>query len=321
MSRGCATDGTSIFAFATSLICLIILLITFIASIKQLKARKIKNSIKTIYFIATICSIVSVSIYVVFSIICTDSDKIPHKTVFEGFYSILCLCVVIILLLRLHFGFKDSILDLTSYQRWIFIISPILMITLAIIAVVAYFFNIYLRVITFGIVSMLYLGISIYAIILFVHRMHALIALRSPTSSTSIERRRLLHTTIKYVTLLSFALISTWITFILSAVDIVWNGNNFLDLANGIFACLDCVVNILCLYLQYPFAERYYHRFCGCFRNCCILLVGGERSNIESVRSNSQETVTKTQEECKDDHKDQTVNDNHDGNHDPTCNV
>ena len=87
------------------------------------------------------------------------------------------------------------------------------------------------------------------------------------------RERELLYATTKYVVLLSIALVSTWITFLLSWLEQIFDKNNNRDgVLSMVYNCIDCVINILCLYLQYEFNTKYYDKYCICFGDCCAYL-------------------------------------------------
>merc|ERR1712173_191872 len=50
---------------------------------------------------------------------------------------------------------------------------------------------------------------------------------------------------------------------------------NFGESNNVIFQCMTlltvacCFVNVLCLYLHFPFSDRYYKKYCKCWLECC----------------------------------------------------
>ena len=78
-------------------------------------------------------------------------------------------------------------------------------------------------------------------------------------------QKELLHTTTKYVSLLSFAMISTWITgtlFALALNSLLGNafGNEIFTFSMMSINCLDGAINTICLYLQFRFSKKYYNR-------------------------------------------------------------
>ena len=68
-------------------------------------------------------------------------------------------------------------------------------------------------------------------------------------------------------------------------------------------ACIDSVVNITCLYLQYPFNKKYYDQYCICAGNYCTYFLtkmalnqrqdqNRNRPQISDVALHSNSTVT-----------------------------
>ena len=131
--------------------------------------------------------------------------------------------------------------------------------------------------------------------ILFAQKMYALTQLRaSSINNGSLEfngvQRKLLHTTTKYMTLLALAMISTWTVTIYSIIVnifvITTNINHALIYtALNSIACIDSSINIICLYLQFPFNKNYYHKYCQCFGRCFVYLLTRNATN----KSNSKD--------------------------------
>ena len=128
-----------------------------------------------------------------------------------------------------------------------------------------------------------YLALSIYGMILFASKMSALTKLRqSSTVNGRVtfrkDQMKVLYITTKYVTLLSIAMISTCITLLMGMCG------KIVDLTIGLYGspyggvelmvqAIDCVINIVCLYLQFPSSRRYYEKYCGFCQKCFTYLV------------------------------------------------
>ena len=128
--------------------------------------------------------------------------------------------------------------------------------------------------------------------ILFAQKMYALTKLRADHDENgqifSKQQRKLLYATTKYVTLLLFAMISSWITILMGAIENTLTG----DITNlaAPLSNVDCVVNIICLYLQFPFAKEYYDKYCVCFANCCThLFMNCAKKRIQRSKENNIE--------------------------------
>ena len=230
----------------------------------------------------------TVSLYFTFGILCAQ-----NRSLFVIVYFGVCICVVFILLLRLYFTFRNSMYEINKYQKLFFVVMVCLGVIAAIINVLTYsvLFNLTLRLFTLAFLAIAYLGGTIYAMFLFAQKMYKLTKLRQSSSRNVFNngknptvfnkfQKKLLYTTSKYVTLLTIALISTWISAsasitanILYGDEEDYNKHWIVWVTAGIMICIDCVINIICLSLQYPFADKYYKKYCICFGNCCMYLV------------------------------------------------
>ena len=109
--------------------------------------------------------------------------------------------------------------------------------------------------------------------------------------------KKLLSITSKYVTLLTLAILSSWISLLISIFLIMILGNGHPLLIIGrILVNIDCVTNIICLYLQYPFNRDYYDKFCVCFAKCCSYLLNkrGMNNKMEDNNGNAIELGNKS---------------------------
>ena len=65
----------------------------------------------------------------------------------------------------------------------------------------------------------------------------------------------------------------SWILIFLYVVYIRYNedlSDVWFGITNKMFTsqiAIDCAVNVICLYLQYPFAKKHYNTYCGCIGN------------------------------------------------------
>ena len=89
----------------------------------------------------------------------------------------------------------------------------------------------------------------------------------------------LLNTSVKYISLISIAMVSSWISFTFAYTESSYYAQLSQDEVDQriwiapIVMCYDCVINVLCLYLQYPFNKKYYDKYCKCCGNCCWCLL------------------------------------------------
>ena len=187
-------------------------------------------------------------------------------------------------------------------QRWILKISYSMLIAgfaccFSTYGIYAYAFYVFSGVI--------YIILSMYGMVLFGQRMYALTKLRQTELNEYIDTNqqelmlnkdqlRILNATTKYITLLSIAMASTWITILVwllmaialftgRLVDVpLWIGFVVYSVQS-----IDAAINIICLYLQFRFNKVYYDRYCLCCGNCCVnlftkmILKGMRQSAIE----------------------------------------
>ena len=292
-------------------ICCIILLIIFIISIKQSSPQKINTYIKSIYLIAIVAAITSnlltIIVYITqFLCISLSQEELFTYLLSIGViaYVIMIMCVLLTLLLRLYFTFQGSIFAISKYQTLFFIISFICFCIAYIMTAVGFALNIGLFLNAVYVVIILYLVLNIYPMILFVLKMYELIKMRASSSNETFneQQKQLLYTTTKYVTLLLIAMISTWITVWVVLMEASLSGRTFVG--SGISANIDCVINILCLYWQYPFNNKYYDKYCGCFGTCCIYLLATSQRKKSGQKSTMtiQEAVSTSADTSSQDH-------------------
>ena len=261
-------------------------------SIKQLPSLKIHSSIKIIYIIAFIAAMttnITINILAFINISC-NKDGLQQLWTYTAtimFYSYLIalLCVLANIIMRLYLTFKGSMYEISKNQRIFFFVCFVLICLTDIVVVPGYDYLdsiAIIFVIAASIAVLLYFVLSIYGMGLFAVKMYKLAKMKSSSNED------LLYITTKYATLLSFAMISTWICIVLSLstrksdiIGIVMNG--------------DMVINILCLFLQFPFNNGYYNAFCSCFGRCCMLCVDKKKPlELQNVASSSGFSKTKT---------------------------
>ena len=106
---------------------------------------------------------------------------------------------------------------------------------------------------------------------LFVQKMYQLFKIRQCSLDGSgiqmnDRQRKLLYTSTKYVTLLSFAMVSTWMALAYGAF-VNWFGDSIIRARTVVIIDMD--INIVCMYLQFAFNRKYYDKYCVCFGSCC----------------------------------------------------
>ena len=165
-------------------------------------------------------------------------------------------------------------------QKRILVILYLLLVIDGITSFIAHFgpvqevnFYIDIRVTSLIIALLLYLGLSLYGVISFAHKLYQLLKNNEETHN------ELLYATTKYTTLLSLAMISTWITGSYGAVfAVIWpslEGDSLtinLTIQNSL-PYIDTVINVICLSLRYSFNKKYYDKYCTCCTKCCVYVL------------------------------------------------
>ena len=247
-----------------------------------------------------ICAIIMLTVNIIQTFLLTFCHTFTQTLpIFIGLYYTIGWLVLATLLLRLYYTFKESMFEITPYQKWFFIISYIIGVMQVILAIsssagmtLLYWGFIFLLGILLGMIN------GVYAMRLFSQKMYQLIKLRATSRNNHDEnglkvqfndhQKRLLKATQKYVTLLSIAMLSTWISWIYNILlfTVLFpyvTGNeiifNILVLTFRVLLCIDCTVNIVCLYLQWEFGKKYYDKYCVCFGDCCMYVFTAWRLN------------------------------------------
>ena len=210
------------------------------------------------------------------------------RTIIWYSYSATLNSILATLLLRLYFTFKDSVLEITKAQKWMLIVSYLF----GIISVcMEPCINFKGHGFILGVI--IYFVLSIYGMVVFSKKMYQ-VAKMDKTDE-------LLSTTIKYVSLLCIATLSSWIVFsFMILAHIITLGDDgvisiTIQSVRRSMVGIDCVVNIICLYLQYPFNDEYYKKYCACITNCCMYLITRRNQNeinLDDIVNSRSRTTT-----------------------------
>ena len=324
----CLDDGTFLIGLIPSSISLIITISIIIKSIHQLRNKQnIQSSIKILYYLSCIFSLICIISTLIRSLLCPhpcDYDRDYNTDIAS--YCALLLCILGTLLLRIHHSFSESVFKLTTLQTIIFIISyttTILAASTWVFFEVIYNYNCEetspqqlhqhksMKFISRTTAAILYILCSIAAIITFVQKMFKLTNLTStePNSDRILSQQQmiLLNTTSKYLSLLALAIVTSIITMILNTlIGGMMDVDIKAQLAGG-GAAVDCANNIICLYLQFSFANGYYNRYCGCFGKFwnkliirrAIRSIKKRRKTLESTSATKDVEVVRKENESK----------------------
>ena len=267
-------DGLSIAVNVIGLV--IVLLIGTMATLRFMRMSKMNKSLKILFYVSVLASILTLlSIGIVFMVCFGDnSDEEVSLSGLLPFFSLigyltLFMCVLGTLLVRLHITFEQSMYRMSKQTKNIFITlyCIIILLTLTAIAIWAYLFfqrNLgkiitWLTVvwILFLSICFLYITTAIAAVWIFCSNLLKLATLESPTSDPSdfnATQMRLVNMSTKYITLFC---ISAVCIFACLMVHIVYHYAKLPYHLDILSTSVDCVISIVCLYMQYAFASKY----------------------------------------------------------------
>ena len=236
---------------------------------------------------------------------CSKYDETYRAIQFSAqiLYMGLMISVSTTLFTRIYYTFKYSVFKLSKCKIYIcifMVISSIINgILLATIIILTYpkwdeGINLILNITPALISLLLYFGASIWLIYLFANKMYKLGKLiKTEQQNAEINQRKilLLYTTSKYISLLSIAILTTWITFI-GVFSLGFTVEYWSDLARQVFLLqfnVDCLINILCLYLQFPFSQKYYEKYCKYFGDFWLCILKAKGNKNEGQTENQRE--------------------------------
>ena len=311
MSTSCFPDAISLVGIVPALFCLIIVIYISVISIKQLRSHSMHTHIKVTYFITCALSIIAFTAFLMSTVVCPGTFRDILFTVGNLGYIGVGECVLAMLLLRLYFTFKDSIFEISEYQKWICIISYSMFLSIATTTLIIAIFVSpapgidAVRFIGTILTMIIYFGLSIYGMILFAQKMYQLVKMRqssiynqSSDDENEIEfneqQKQLLYTTTKYLTLLTLSMVLTWINLSGALISYAISPNDYtasliLYIFGVLVTSIDFVIIIICLYLQYPFSKKYYDKYCKCFANCCTWIMMKKLTRSYQMRAKDDE--------------------------------
>merc|ERR1711879_957771 len=206
---------------------------------------------------------------------------------YSGF-QVLLVCVIATLVLRLHLTFEHSIWKISRTKLMISLSFTMIMWLIWITCSILLFLDVTSKIVFYAMSLLgliIFVVISVDAVRLFIRNLLALAGLKSSTRDITVNRKqqRLINVSAKYLALFLIALVSSIVCVLMTGVCRL-----YLDIHPGINWSIDGVANILCLYLQYTFAEKHYTRYCSRL-DCCF------RSKMENnVIRKSIDTDTET---------------------------
>ena len=250
------------------------------------KLKKLYKTLKFLFHLAVICTIIRCICIIFAGMVCV-CDII---TLFC--YWVLLLSLLATLLVRLKYTFQHSSYAIPTYKLILFFILFIITSILFCISLVYYTLGNIERIngkegisdyllntmIIGGIAISIYIGTGIWAVIEFSKNLLAICRAQS-TSIQNMDKikfnksqKKLINQVSKYNALFSLAASTSIIFTICLAIgaSLVASGIGGWETI-AIMQCVsitDCIVNVVCLFLQYSFSAEYYGKYCECIDRC-----------------------------------------------------
>ena len=279
----CLNNGIFLIGVLPSSICFVIVVWISIHSWRKLKhAPKVNAIIKYLHYVLCILAIIIIATRVIASYFCTNNERITAP-IGIGSYYIGGLCILATIFMRIYSTFKKSVYKTSKYQNIFLII--LLFINIINFFATSILFEVFGITMTVGII-LVYSGIiycisSVYGMSVFSKKMYQLTK-NEASDDTQIELNRqqlnLMNITSKYISLLSLAVITTWFALGIQLISYLYIIS--IDEYEGIGRCIfsvtvavDSTVNLICLFLQYPFSKHYYDKYCKGLAKCCASML------------------------------------------------
>merc|ERR1712228_222964 len=261
------------------------------ASIRLIKMKNMNKLLKILFHISIFSSIFTVLSIGIHFMLCINSSNeqqslsgvLPFLALIG--YLALFICILGTFLVRLRVTFEQSVYKMSKRTTNIFLTLYIIVIIFSIVCVTLWailFFQRDLNAVLhwlsvvwalFIVICIIYISMAIAAVWIFCNNLLKLATLQSTSEDSSDlngTQQKLVNMTTKYITLFGIASVSIFICF---ALHIVYHYSVWLYHVHIIATSIDCVISIVCLYLQYSFASHYYDGHCRKLHDCCKRLV------------------------------------------------
>jgi hypothetical protein len=200
-------------------------------------------------------------------------------TCFVGYVSLLQ-CVLGVFILRLYTTFLDSPLQLSAVKRVVLgatYLAMVIMWSMQIVVTIyivfvqrrftenAFVFPLWLWSVML-LTLFLFVVLSLWTVYEFCHKVLLTAKLRSNwTRTTGLDKKQceIINVSFKYLSLFLLAASTTLIHFGVFSFCL------YHELDPSILVGIDCMVNVLCLSLQFPFTAVFYYRYCRRLDICC----------------------------------------------------
>lgn len=198
---------------------------------------------------------------------------------FSGCY-LLLQCILCVFTHRLDVTFRDTTYELSNTKRkiiWtLFLMDNLLYITAFTVTSFLMFatnrdsesplvFSLWLWIMYLSSVLLLCI-VAIWTVTEFCRnllRTAKSYSLYSETEGLDTKQMQIIDVSAKYLSLYMFANVCTIIHF--SVFSFLYRH----EMDTGTFMGIDCIVNLICLYLQLPFCDSYYYKYCRKVDICC----------------------------------------------------
>eukprot|EP01084_Bolivina_argentea_P059156 107984_1 len=327
-------------------ICFIGIIVTIYVSYDSCKhipkMERLSVQIKYLFYSTIACTYIANIAALIQSAICLFSDIYENmlRSISIISFVVLILELLAILMKRLHSSFKNSTYALSTTHTTILIFMYLVIVFLCAFSVAEYTIvtlnydgnwnkhekELQYTTRIFKICMILsYILTSAYCITIFTIKLLKLTKLQMTSvldvnaltvkgTHLSNVQKKLIQKTSKYIGLLTVAMSSTCVTatsWLLT--NVLWDKNDNYGTLNSyltevvvLLTTFDSIVNIICLYLQFPFSNRYYNILCKCNQWLCqkVLTIYVEKSSnakrFQNVPTRSTDVEDCTDEEGND---------------------
>ena len=285
----CSDESIFLVGVIAVIPCIIIISLIIYKSLKEVpKLTKLCKQIKSQYYVnctlslpLTFCGMPASSIACITTY---NAVIIVILIIYLYLYTLLLIEMQQTFMLRLHFAFKESVYRLTTNQWGTLFIAWICLLFFAVnassfytVVIVMHYISYYTLAYIFIILGgFVYIFITTYCIYLFAQKILSLAKLNATSMRDVVSDNnkhaseiklneiqiKLLYNTARYISLLSIAIISSAVTLIF----VPYFGRSSMLFLFATYC--DCTVNVICFYLQYPFATKHYDKYCVCLKKC-----------------------------------------------------
>ena len=291
------------FYVATSSIALVVVLVFAYLGCKGLfHYKKMIFPLKLLFLFASTASVCFTVLSVTTVGLCLASHKkeaLIVGSISTFIYAFLFLCIWANLILRLYVAFRDSAFKMTNGQQLGYLAVFIFLVLTASATSVCQLLMLVGQGLTPSIYAQFALGV-LFMVVLAVSSLMAVCSFMGKVSILGKSRTKkqikifceeepialnqmqntLMDLSAKYVSLFLLASLSSAIAMFSGFYE------STSDLRISLFLIpVDCGVNLICIYLQYAFAEAQYKRYCGKLDLCCKrMITAGWVQSIHTMR-------------------------------------